>query len=44
MLAGTRLEIFRWYWLSIMPAAAFMITILGLNLWADGMRRLLERR
>ena len=44
MLAGTRLEIFRWYWLSIMPAAAFMITILGLSLWADGMRRVLERR
>jgi peptide/nickel transport system permease protein len=43
MLAGTRLEIFRWYWLTIMPAAAFMLTILGFNLLADGLRRQLER-
>lgn len=43
MLAGTRLEIFRWYWLTIMPAAAFMVTILSFNLLADGLRRQLER-
>jgi peptide/nickel transport system permease protein len=43
MLAGTRLEIFRWYWLTIMPAAAFMVTILSFNLLADGLRRHLER-
>ena len=43
MLAGTRLEIFRWYWLTIMPAAAFMLTIFGFNLLADGLRRQLEQ-
>ena len=44
MLAGTRLEIFRWYWLPIMPAVAFFITIFGFNLIADGIRQRLERR
>ncbi len=44
MLAGTRLEIFRWYWLPIMPAVAFFITIFGFNLIADGIRLRLERR
>jgi peptide/nickel transport system permease protein len=43
MLAGTRLEIFRWYWLPIMPAAAFMLTIFGFHLLADGLRRQFEQ-
>ena len=43
MLAGTRLEIFRWYWLTIMPATAFLVTILSFNLLADGLRRQLEQ-
>lgn len=38
MLAGTRLEIFRWYWLILGPALAFLMTILGLHLFADGLR------
>jgi peptide/nickel transport system permease protein len=43
MLAGTRLEIFRWYWLPIIPAAAFFLTILGLHLLADGLRQQLDK-
>lgn len=43
MLAGTRLEVFRWWWLPIMPALAFLITIFGFNLLADGLRKHLDR-
>jgi peptide/nickel transport system permease protein len=40
MLAGTRLELFRWFWLPLAPAGAFLLAILGINLLADGMRSL----
>ena len=43
MLAGTRLEIFRWWWLPLVPAGAFLVTIFGFNLLADGLRRRLDR-
>ncbi len=43
MLAGTRLEIFRWSWLPIVPAGAFFMTILGLYLLADGLRQQLDK-
>jgi ABC-type dipeptide/oligopeptide/nickel transport system permease subunit len=42
MLAGTRLEVFRWYWLPLAPAGAFFIAILGFNLLATGLREALE--
>ena len=42
MLAGTRLEIFNWWWLTMMPALAFAVAIMGLNLLGDGLREALE--
>jgi len=42
MLAGTRLEIFNWWWLTVMPALAFAVAILGLHLLGDGLREALE--
>lgn len=42
MLAGTRLEIFNWWWLTVMPALAFALAIIGLNLFGDGLREALE--
>ena len=42
MLAGTRLEIFNWWWLTVMPALAFAVAIFGLHLLGDGLREALE--
>jgi len=42
MLAGTRLALFQWPWLPLTPALAFMVTILGLNLLAMGLRTYLD--
>lgn len=42
MLAGTRLEIFNWWWLTVMPALAFALAIFGLHLLGDGLREALE--
>ena len=42
LLAGTRLEVFRWYWLPLAPAGAFFIAILGFNLLATGLRDALD--
>ena len=42
MLAGTRLSLFQWPWLPLSPALAFLITILGLNLLAMGLRTYLD--
>jgi peptide/nickel transport system permease protein len=42
MLAGTRFEIFRNWWLPLAPAGAFLIAILGFNLLGDGLRQELE--
>jgi peptide/nickel transport system permease protein len=44
MLAGTRLEIFNHWWLPIVPAGAFALVILGLNLFSDGLREALVTR
>lgn len=38
MLSGARLAIFRWPWLSMGPALAFLFAILGFNLLAVGLR------
>jgi len=42
MLAGTRLEIFNWWWLTVMPALAFALAIFGLHLLGDGLREVLD--
>ncbi|MSP13500.1 MAG: ABC transporter permease subunit [Chloroflexi bacterium] len=42
MLAGTRLEVFRWYWLPLVPASAFFVSIIGFNLLAEGLRDALD--
>jgi ABC-type dipeptide/oligopeptide/nickel transport system permease subunit len=42
MLAGTRLSLFEWPWLPLSPALAFLVTILGLNLLAMGLRTYLD--
>ena len=42
MLAGTRFEIFRYYWLPIVPAVTFAVTIFGLYLLAEGLRQALD--
>ncbi len=42
MLAGTRAEVFRWYWLPLVPAGAFAISILGFNWLASGMQQALD--
>ena len=38
LLSGARLAIFRWPWLSMGPALAFLFAILGFNLLAIGLR------
>jgi len=43
LLAGTRFYLFSYSWLALVPAAAFLLSILGLNLLADGLRRRLYR-
>jgi ABC-type multidrug transport system fused ATPase/permease subunit len=42
MLAGTRLEVFRHWWLPVAPAGAFSIAIVGFHLLGDGLRAVLE--
>ncbi len=42
MLSGTRLSIFNWPWLPMVPAFAFMVAILGFNLLATGLRKWLD--
>jgi ABC-type dipeptide/oligopeptide/nickel transport system permease subunit len=42
MLAGTRLEIFNWWWLTVMPALAFALAIFGMHLLGDGLREMLD--
>jgi peptide/nickel transport system permease protein len=42
MLAGTRLEVFRHWWLPVAPAGAFFIAIVGFHLLGDGLRAVLE--
>lgn len=42
MLAGTRLAVFNWPWLPIVPAATFLAVILGFNLLAIGLRGWLD--
>ncbi len=44
MLAGTRAEVFRWYWLPLVPAGAFAIAIVGFNWLASGMQQALDVR
>jgi peptide/nickel transport system permease protein len=39
MLAGTRMVIFRQFWLPLAPAAVVLWTILGISLVAEGLRR-----
>lgn len=39
MLAGTRMAIFRQFWLPLAPAAIVLWTILGISLVAEGLRR-----
>ena len=39
MLAGTRMAIFRQFWLPLAPAAVVLWTILGISLVAEGLRR-----
>ena len=43
LLAGTRFYLFSYSWLALVPAGAFLLSILGLNLLADGLRRRLFR-
>jgi len=43
LLAGTRFYLFSYSWLALVPAGAFLLSILGLNLLADGLRRRLYR-
>lgn len=42
MLAGTRLQIFNWWWLTVMPALAFAVVIFGLHLLGEGLREVLD--
>lgn len=42
MLAGTRAEVFHWYWLPLVPAGAFFISIMGFNMLAGGMQQVLD--
>ena len=44
MLAGTRTAIFHWPWLSLGPALAFVVAILGFNLLGIGLRGWLDPR
>jgi len=42
MLAGTRAEVFRWYWLPLVPAGAFAFSIMGFQWLASGMQQVLD--
>jgi peptide/nickel transport system permease protein len=42
MLAGTRLEIFRDWWLPLAPAGAFFLAILDFTLLGEGLRTVLD--
>jgi peptide/nickel transport system permease protein len=42
MLAGTRLEVFRDWWLPVVPAGAFFIAIAGFSLLGEGLRVVLD--
>lgn len=42
MLAGTRLAAFTWWWLPIIPAATFLVVIMGFSLLAVGLRGWLD--
>jgi peptide/nickel transport system permease protein len=42
MLAGTRFEVFRNWWLPLAPAGAFLVAILGFTLLGTGLRQVLE--
>jgi len=42
MLSGARLAVFKWPWLTIAPALAITITIIGFNLTGIGLRKLLD--
>ena len=42
MLSGARLAIFKWPWLTIAPAIAITITIIGFNLTGIGLRKFLD--
>jgi peptide/nickel transport system permease protein len=42
MLAGTRLEVFRDWWLPLAPAGAFFLAILGFTLLGEGLRAVLD--
>ena len=44
MLAGTRFEVFRNWWLPLAPAGAFLVAILGFTLLGTGLRQVLDRR
>lgn len=43
MLAGTRFEVFRNWWLPLAPAGAFLVAILGFTLLGTGLRQVLDR-
>jgi peptide/nickel transport system permease protein len=42
MLAGTRLEVFRDWWLPVVPAGAFFVAIAGFSLLGEGLRVVLD--
>jgi peptide/nickel transport system permease protein len=42
MLAGTRLEVFRDWWLPVVPASAFFVAIAGFSLLGEGLRAVLD--
>ncbi|MQG19426.1 MAG: ABC transporter permease [SAR202 cluster bacterium] len=42
MLSGARLAIFKWPWLTIAPAIAITITIIGFNLTGIGLRKFFD--
>src|SRR5262249_40415282 len=42
MLAGTRLEVFRSWWLPLAPAGAFFLAILSFTLLGEGLRAVLD--
>lgn len=42
MLAGTRLEVFRNWWLPVVPAGAFFVAIAGFSLLGVGLRTILD--
>lgn len=42
MLAGTRFEVFRYWWLPLAPAGAFCLAIIGFHLLGDGLCQALD--